>query len=226
MLRKHFKDSSDVLNKALIVPATAKWQQKGFKCGATAVLQVDLNSIPWFNCALAPCKRIRDSLGFWIPRRRFRISGRDFGFVSGTWIPDFSFAWDSGFESPLAKIPDSTSKNFLDSGIRISLHGASRCATAVLQVELDSIPSLNVARQNLKFKNALIFLWPWHEEPFPWKPLLQTQTWRSLFNGSVVQIALASHSGFCLQSNPVANIRLSSSTMESSESKKYARLSL
>ena len=46
MLRKHFKDSSDVLNKALIVPATAKWQQKGFKCGATAELQVDFNSIP------------------------------------------------------------------------------------------------------------------------------------------------------------------------------------
>ena len=93
MLRKHFKDSSDVLNKALIVPATAKWQQKGFKCGATAVLQVDLNSIPWFNCALAPCKRIRDSLGFWIPRRRFRISGTDFGFVSGTWIPDSKAHW-------------------------------------------------------------------------------------------------------------------------------------
>ena len=134
---------------------------------------------------------------------------------------------ERGFRiSVLRKIPDSTSKNFRDSGIRISLHGASRCATAVLQVELNSIPSLNVARQNLKFKNALIFLWPWHEEPFPWKPLLQTQTWRSLFNGSVAQIALASHSGFCLQSNPVANIRLSSSTMESSESKKYARLSL
>ena len=97
MLRKHLKDSSDVLNKALIVPATAKWQQKGFKCGATAVLQVDLNSIPWINCALAPCKRIRDSLGFWIPRRRFRISGTDFG-----------LSVERGFRiSVLRRIPDS-----------------------------------------------------------------------------------------------------------------------
>ena len=44
--------------------------------------------------------------GFWIP------------FLAGSWIPKARF-W-----IPKPSIPDSTSKNFLDSGIRITLHGA------------------------------------------------------------------------------------------------------
>ena len=70
----------------------------------------------------APCKGIQDSLGFWIPRCRFRISGSgfqtlslEFGFrisiVIGIRIP-----W-AVFQIPKAKIPDSTSKRFPYSGI-------------------------------------------------------------------------------------------------------------
>ena len=33
----------------------------------------------------------------------------------------------AGFRIPKPRIPDSTSKKFLDSGIRIPLHGAIRC---------------------------------------------------------------------------------------------------
>ena len=86
----------------------------------------------------APFKGIQDSHEFWIPHRGFQIPRY--------WIPVFS-QWhlDSGFKSleglripwavfwiPKPKIPDSISKfsqildststNFLDSGIRLSLH--------------------------------------------------------------------------------------------------------
>ena len=61
----------------------------------------------------APCKGNQDSPGVWIPSRGFRISGTGFQtFVSGTWIPD-----------SLSCIPDSSSKNFLDSGMQTPLHG-------------------------------------------------------------------------------------------------------
>ena len=58
--------------------------------------------------SLVPCKENQDILGF-------RISGTGFQSLSvevGFWIPIFS------------RIPDSTSKNFTNSGIRIPLHGA------------------------------------------------------------------------------------------------------
>ena len=59
-------------------------------------------------------------------------------FFSGPWIPDSNCYWDSGFlqlysgfqgsgfripQAKFSKIPDSTGKNFRDSGIRIPLHG-------------------------------------------------------------------------------------------------------
>ena len=44
-----------------------------------------------------------------------------FPFLAGSWIPK------AGFWIPEPSIPDSTSKNFLDSGIRITLHGAKHC---------------------------------------------------------------------------------------------------
>ena len=58
--------------------------------------------------SLVPCKENQDILGF-------RISGTVFQSLSvevGFWIPI------------LTRIPDSTSKNFTNSGIRIPLHGA------------------------------------------------------------------------------------------------------
>ena len=89
----------------------------------------------------APCLEIQDTLGFWIPRCGFRIPDSSTGFrirVIGTWILDSNRLRDfgflklySGFQSPgfripqskISPIPDSTSKNFSDSGIRITLHG-------------------------------------------------------------------------------------------------------
>ena len=58
MLRKHFKDSSDVLNKALIVPATAKWQQKGFKCGVLPCFRSTLTQSPE---SIVPLPHVRES---------------------------------------------------------------------------------------------------------------------------------------------------------------------
>ena len=60
------------------------------------------------------CKRIQDSLGFWISHRGFRI--QDTGFQS--------LSLELGFLIPIVSgIPDSISKNFPDSGIRIPLIG-------------------------------------------------------------------------------------------------------
>ena len=89
----------------------------------------------------APCKGIQDTLGFWIPRRGFRIPFTGFQiFLGGTWIPDSNCYWDSGFlhlysgfqgpgfripQAKISKIPNSKCKNFPDSGIRIPLHGAT-----------------------------------------------------------------------------------------------------
>ena len=66
--------------------------------------------------SIAPCKKIQDSLCFWIPRRGFRIS------ITGFKILDSGFQSSVGFRIPWAvlliprpKIPDSTSKYFPDS---------------------------------------------------------------------------------------------------------------
>ena len=77
---------------------------------------------------IAPCKRIHEGSGFRIPASRFRIPASGF-WISTLWIPDSIPKWipDS---KPLwipdssVWIPDSNSKNLLDSGFRILLHGA------------------------------------------------------------------------------------------------------
>ena len=76
---------------------------------------------------LVPCKSIKDNLGFWIPRRGFRILGTGFQSLSvelGFWtailrgFPDSlsciadSKAQDSGFHKQVSWILDSTSKTF------------------------------------------------------------------------------------------------------------------
>ena len=84
--------------------------------------------------------RIQDSLGFWIPHRIFLIPDTGFyilcqwnwdsGFQSlmGFWIPWAVFRIPKpripDFTNQIFLIPDSTSKNFPDSRIRICLHGA------------------------------------------------------------------------------------------------------
>ena len=99
---------------------------------------------PWILVWLrvAPCKGIKDTLGFWIPRRGFRIPGTGFRSLSvelGLWIsivsgsPDFlscipnSKAQHSRFHKQnFPPIPDSKSKNFPDSGIPTPLHGTTQ----------------------------------------------------------------------------------------------------
>ena len=66
---------------------------------------------------IAPLKGIQGSLGFWIPAMDSGL------FVSGTWIPD-SFSCISDSTPKICCIPESTRKNFPDSGIRIPLPGA------------------------------------------------------------------------------------------------------
>ena len=79
-----------------------------------------------------PCKGIQDSLGFWIQRLGFRIQSTGFRILC-QWNLDSGFQSSVGFRIPWAVFPipksrilDSTSKNFLDSGVRNSLHGAKK----------------------------------------------------------------------------------------------------
>ena len=82
--------------------------------------------------------RVRgDSLGFWILRRRFWISGT--GFHSRQWNFNCGFQSLVGFLIPRAvflipkpRIPDSTSKNFTGFVIRIPLHRAIQLDTLYL----------------------------------------------------------------------------------------------
>ena len=82
-----------------------------------------------FREKLNKCKVTWDSLRFWISRCWFRIPGTWF------WIPcqwnsdsrflslaEFRIAW-AEFRIPKPMIPDFTSKNFSDFGIRLTFHG-------------------------------------------------------------------------------------------------------
>jgi len=80
---------------------------------------------------VAQCKGIQDTFGFWIPRRGFQIPGTRFWILS-QWDLDSGFQSLKGFRIPWvvfripkSRIPDPTNKNFLDSGISISLHEAT-----------------------------------------------------------------------------------------------------
>ena len=76
-------------------------------------------------------KIIQESLRFWIPCCEFQLKDSRF-LVSVTWILD-SLKLNSGFQSPGFPIPqeknsqilDSMGKNFPDSGIWITFHGAN-----------------------------------------------------------------------------------------------------
>ena len=67
--------------------------------------------------SVAQCKGIQDTFGFWIPDSGYSILD-SFSVGLGFRIP-----W-AVFRIPKSRIPDSTSKNFPDSGISISLHEA------------------------------------------------------------------------------------------------------
>ena len=74
-----------------------------------------------FAVCRQPYKGIQDSLGFWIPRRVFRILGTGFQYLSvklGFWILIVRAIPDSlsGIPDSQPRIPDSTFKFFPDSG--------------------------------------------------------------------------------------------------------------
>ena len=101
----------------------------------------------WFDWHFASCKGIQDSLGFWIPCRGFRIPVTGFQSLVG-----FRILW-AVFWIPKPRIPDSTSKNCTDSGIRIPLHGLRhycRCNKWYLQCT-ESDPASEVAEPMLLF---------------------------------------------------------------------------
>ena len=106
------------------------------------MLQIELS--------FTPCKGIQGSLGFWNPRWGFRIPGTGFPYLSvelGFWIPIVSSIPDS-----LGCIPDSISKIFRDSGIRIPLHGAiSLFLFLTLNVLKPMFSSFYVAREYYRF---------------------------------------------------------------------------
>ena len=95
-----------------------------------------LRVLPTWVEPVASCNDERDSLGFWILRRRFRIPVTGFQvFVSGTRILGFKRSWNSGFQSPrfrilLAKvsrirIPQETIFRIPESGL--SYMGRNQC---------------------------------------------------------------------------------------------------
>ena len=49
-------------------------------------------SFPDHKAKIAPCKGIRDSVGFWIPCCGFRIPGTGFR-IPAQWIPDSKKSW-------------------------------------------------------------------------------------------------------------------------------------
>ena len=112
--------------------------------------------------SFAPCKGIQDSLGFWIRRSGFRIPGngfRTFSFKFGFRISIVSgiprLPW-AVVRIPKPRIQDSTSKNFLDSGIRTPLHGVTSCLTANCMVNFTS-----------SAKHKLLKTFPWQR--FCWR---------------------------------------------------------
>ena len=113
----------------------------------------NLRTSPGYAPSLAPCKGIRDSLVFSIPRHEFQIPGTGFHILC-QWNLDSGFQWLVGFRIPWAvfwiqkpripdsriktlipgfrfpqakpsRIPDYTSKDSPNSGIRSPSHGAS-----------------------------------------------------------------------------------------------------
>ena len=105
----------------------------------------------WFDWHFASCKGIQDSLGFCIPCRGFRIPATGFQSLVGFRIP-----W-AVFWIPKPRIPDSTSKNCTDSGIRIPLHGLGhycQCNKWYLQCT-ESDPASEVAEPMLLFATHL-----------------------------------------------------------------------
>lgn len=79
-------------------------------------LQTQINTnLPFFSSFfLAPCKEIWDSLGFWIPRRGFRIQITGFSIFT-QWILDSGFRISTVvFQIPRPRIPDFARKNFLE----------------------------------------------------------------------------------------------------------------
>ena len=95
----------------------------------------------WDDKRIALCKKIRDSLGLWIPGNGFRTPGSGFLIFcqwNVVWIPiviglrilwaEFQITkpWILDQQAKISRIPDSFSKNLPDSGIHISLHGAER----------------------------------------------------------------------------------------------------
>ena len=105
----------------------------------------------WFDWHFASCKGIQASLGFWIPCHGFRILGTWFQSLVG-----FRILW-AVFWIPKLRIPDSSSKNCTDSGIRIPLHGLRhyrRCNKWYLQCT-ESDPAFEVAEPMLLFATHL-----------------------------------------------------------------------
>ena len=82
-----------------------------------------------WSFAIAPCKGIQDTLGFWIPRNRSRIPVLDCGFfVCGIWISDSNRWWDTGFlelyygfQRPEFWPPQQTFDGFLNPDSRTSM---------------------------------------------------------------------------------------------------------
>ena len=95
------------------------------------------------GCDFAPWKEIQDSLGFWIPLRRFRIPGTGFCILCQLNL-DSGFQSLVGFRIPSAvfRIPkprtsNSTTKNFPDSRIRIPyFHGGDHGIEKLQQLKL------------------------------------------------------------------------------------------
>ena len=107
----------------------------------------NLCTSPGYALSFAPCKGIRDSLVFWIPRHEFQIPGTGFHILC-QWNLDSGFQWLVGFRIPWAvfwiqkpRIPDSRVKTwFLDS----AFHKQNLPGFRITQAKICRIPESGV----------------------------------------------------------------------------------
>ena len=125
---------------------------------------------------VAQCKGIQDTFGFWIPRRGFQIPGTRFWILS-QWDLDSGFQSLKGFRIlwvvfriPKSRIPDSSGKNFPDSGIFIFLTRGDSWIFNICWMVWSSV-HLHVYLLTSTYKNILATLsttgsvfQPWHRE--------------------------------------------------------------
>ena len=125
---KYAKATTHIRIRTVLKPTRLAYKEHKAGYLHTSATSKDVGNTHCKVFSITPCKKIQDSLGFWISRCGFRIPGTEFQFLSVElefWIPIVS-----GIPDSLSCIPDSKAQEsrfhqqkFPDSEILIPLHG-------------------------------------------------------------------------------------------------------